>query len=598
VALAACAGARGTNLVPAAASDAAFAQGAAATTGTLSVVVRVPIPAARARYVSPSTKSLRLTITGGKHPLHQTIELSPGSRGCTKSASATTCDARIALTPGAYHATIDTYDKASARGTLLSQGVDLPLSIRAGKTTALKLALNGVPHSFAISADARGITGSASTGFTLYGTAPLAFTVAAFDADGNAIVGAGSPLYGASIASGSGWKATSPTKAAPNVFDVTPSGNTGDGATVRVTGTFADDTCKQKGAVCSIEFNATSDIQHLLVLSANGVAEYTTPVTSASTPVGTIAFSSDPVQMAMDAAGNVYVANCVATCSAGPSAPDSVAVYEPIASGGGLTATIASGVSDPLSVAASANQLFVGNDNGSVSIYTAPYSNASVPSATISTNLGAVEALALDASGNLFVASCGTSCADTPPDAIYEYAPPYTGSPIATITAGAADPRAFAFAPSGALFVSNGAGTGTNAGPYTITGYSPPFTSYDGGGTPATIATTGLAYGLAFDGDGNLFVANCGAGCQVSGVASDQLLEFAPPYTGTPTVIDTSTTDGILLRPEAVAVDAFGNLLSANTYDENVTFYAPPYTGGPAGHVATAAGPTQFILTK
>ena len=67
--------------------------------------------------------------------------------------------------------------------------------------------------------------------------------------------------------------------------------------------------------------------------------------------------------------------------------------------------------------------------------------------------------LAFDASGDLFVANCGSACGGTGVGTVTEYAPPYTGAPIATISKDVNAPLALAFDPSGDLFVANVATT-------------------------------------------------------------------------------------------------------------------------------------------
>jgi hypothetical protein len=120
--------------------------------------------------------------------------------------------------------------------------------------------------------------------------------------------------------------------------------------------------------------------------------------------------------------------------------------------------------------------------------------------------------------------------------------------------------------------------------------YSPPFS-----GSSAPVATIGAASNLnlealAIDGTGDLFVAACDVSC--GGAGLDSVLEYAPPYTGTPVTI----TNGILF-PAALALDGAGNLFVANS--SNVTEYAPPYTGAPVATINgfAGAGPGSMVLT-
>src|ERR1700676_5320520 len=109
------------------------------------------------------------------------------------------------------------------------------------------------------------------------------------------------------------------------------------------------------------------------------------------------------------------------------------------------------------------------------------------------------------------------------------------------------------------LFVVNG---GTN----NVTEYAPPYT-----GVPTTISNSMNApLGLAFDARGALFVANVG---------NNTVTKYAPPYTGAPAATISSGLNG----PVALAFDASGALFVANV--GNVTQYAPPYTGAPTATI-------------
>ena len=112
------------------------------------------------------------------------------------------------------------------------------------------------------------------------------------------------------------------------------------------------------------------------------------------------------------------------------------------------------------------------------------------------------------------------------------------------------------------LFVAN-----FNAGNNTVTVYAPPYT-----GTPTTI-NTGVndPQALALDAAGDLFVAN---------INVNTVTEYAPPYIGAPTIISTAVSG-----PDALALDVAGDLFVANDGNfpspYNVTEYAPPYTSTP-----------------
>lgn len=75
-----------------------------------------------------------------------------------------------------------------------------------------------------------------------------------------------------------------------------------------------------------------------------------------------------------------------------------------------------------------------------------------------------------------------------------------------------------------------------------------------------------------------LFAANCG---------NNTVTEYAPPYTGTPTIISNG-----LNCPVGLALSSSGDLFAANYNSNTVTEYAPPYTAAPTTTISTDLGPT------
>ena len=84
---------------------------------------------------------------------------------------------------------------------------------------------------------------------------------------------------------------------------------------------------------------------------------------------------------------------------------------------------------------------------------------------------------------------------------------------------------------------------------------------------------------LAFNASGNLFVTS---------LFSNDVTEYAPPYTGAPTATISNSISG----PTGVAFNGSSNLFVANSSD-NVTEYAPPYTGAP---IATISNGVNFPI--
>ena len=158
-------------------------------------------------------------------------------------------------------------------------------------------------------------------------------------------------------------------------------------------------------------------------------------VVDSTTPTATLTGLAGPSAVALDAQGNLYVAN---------EAANTVSVFAP---GGTSPTRTLTGVSKPVALAIDAQgNLFVANGNftgTTVSVF-APGSTS--PTRTL-TGLSGPSALAFDAQGNLYVANFqfGT---------VSVFAPSST-SPTATLK-GVATARALAFDAQGNLYVASG----------------------------------------------------------------------------------------------------------------------------------------------
>jgi sugar lactone lactonase YvrE len=203
-----------------------------------------------------------------------------------------------------------------------------------------------------------------------------------------------------------------------------------------------------------------------------------------------------------------------------------------------------------------------------VSEYAQPFTSA--PITAITSGVISPSGLAFDASGDLFIASCGVSCGGAGKGSVTEYAPPYTNLPLITITSGIANPYGLAVDSSGNLFVANYSGN-------SVTEYAPPYTA-----APLETISSGVSmpFGVALDASGHLFVANFGA---------NTVTGYAPPYTSPPTA---TITNGIN-APQGLALDSAGNLFVGNqagNVNPNVTEYASPYTGSPVKTITSGVG--------
>jgi hypothetical protein len=143
--------------------------------------IRLKIPRRRrARYISPSTKSLK--ILEGKSKLG-TFDTTPSSKYCVLSGGDTLCQFTVGAAPGKNRTfTIDTYDGTGAKGNLLSTGQVTKTIVTAGPNL-IAITLNGVVASIEVALVRPNPPAGSST--------TVGVTVMAKDADGNIILGPG-----------------------------------------------------------------------------------------------------------------------------------------------------------------------------------------------------------------------------------------------------------------------------------------------------------------------------------------------------------------------------------------------------------------------
>ena len=197
----------------------------------IKAVFRIVVPRhkARARFVSPATQSIAISVTpsGGGTAQSFNADLTPASNpNCT--GSPTVCTLTMALGPGTYNAVFATYDGLLAggnaasnppTGTELSANQNVPLSIVPGTNNAIDLTLGGLPASVRIVPTGSTLGGSMNSGFTVSKCFPTAqVQVTGYDADGNAILGPGAPLPALVSGDTAHLAVAAPAPSSPNTF--------------------------------------------------------------------------------------------------------------------------------------------------------------------------------------------------------------------------------------------------------------------------------------------------------------------------------------------------------------------------------------------
>ena len=190
--------------------------------------------------------------------------------------------------------------------------------------------------------------------------------------------------------------------------------------------------------------------------------------------------------------------------------------------------------------------------NGSVSVFA--NSGLSVP-----------HALAFDKAGNLYVANAGNNT-------IEKFTPDGIGTEFANQDDGLAKPIDLVFDTAGNLYVSNAFGGPTQTG--SVEKFTP-----DGIGSVFADSGFHLAYGLAIDKTGNLYVSN---------FRSNTIEKFSPD--GTDLGVFAST--GVYL-PHGMIFDRAGNLYVVNNGTRTIEKFSS--TGTDLGVFANTGGAPHFL---
>ncbi len=304
---------------------------------------------------------------------------------------------------------------------------------------------------------------------------------------------------------------------------------------------------------------------------------------------------SNPNGIALDSAGNIYVTNL----SGGPSSNGSITEYA--AGSNGDVAPIATitatdyAVSDPQGIALdTAGNSYVANftgNNGSISVF-APGSNGNAtPIASITgsnTGLNGPNGVTLDSSGNIYVSNRGDSIT------VYPAGSDGNVAPIATI-AGSNTlldyPQALALDSAGNIYAANSVGdiNGVIYASGTITVYPPAST---GNVSPSAViygSNTQLTDPVGLLIDSSIYVANFAD-------PNNELTLYSPGANGNvPPTANLSNPATGMYGPVGIAIDANRKTYVANSFfsmgkpSGSVTIY-------PSGGYGVAGQPSATII--
>ncbi|MGH7812902.1 MAG: NHL repeat-containing protein [Candidatus Binataceae bacterium] len=252
------------------------------------------------------------------------------------------------------------------------------------------------------------------------------------------------------------------------------------------------------------------------------------------------------------------------------------------------------GMARPTGIAVDpAGKIYVANSSGNtVTVYAADSNGSVPPLATIGgphTGLSAPNGVALDSLWNVYVANMPSPANRGGSIAVYSPGVSGDAAPFATIAGPnteLANPQGVALDSSGNIYVANAIGGPSGAGSITVY-------SAHSNGDAAPIATIAgprtrlnLPGGIAFDSAGNIYVANTGARAPERGSITVYRAAANGNVAPIATIFGPNTG---LHSPEGIAADSSGKIYVANFNVNSVTAYAAGASGD-AAPIATIVG--------
>lgn len=225
------------GIVPASLMPQDAGRSVTATHTTLQFVIRVPrrhrhglVP----RYISAGTQSMIVSVQpAGGTAVKGFVNITPSSSQCSAAPLETlTCTLKLVVKSGTYTVTVSTYDalqtsaSAPPAGHLLSTN-SVAANVKRGKANSIALTLDAIPVSISLapSSGQPNLVEDGTGGLRALGGTSSTLLLSAYDADGYAIVGPGSPVLTLAAQAASGGIAVAPaTNGNPNAFTLSSTG--------------------------------------------------------------------------------------------------------------------------------------------------------------------------------------------------------------------------------------------------------------------------------------------------------------------------------------------------------------------------------------
>ena len=277
------------------------------------------------------------------------------------------------------------------------------------------------------------------------------------------------------------------------------------------------------------------------------------------------------------------------------------------------------GFSDFIAVDGSGDLWVSDYQNGWVSEFTTPFTNGesaameigatnfSAGSCTTGNPLCEPSGIAFDPNGNLWAADGSNA-------SIQEFKAPFSLGEASSVLLGGFylnhPPNATNFGPAGLAFDSKGNLWVADPGYNRVLEFTPPFTNreaaslvigqsdFNSNSNSNNQSMLNEPNAMAFDQSGNLWVADTG---------NSRILEFKAPFSngesasvsiGQPTLSSTmeNTTESTLDNPEGLAFDTHGNLWVADTDNNRVVEFVPPFSTGM--NATVVLGQTSYFFAS